>query len=251
MGHLLHPKCKTMNFKITIKTVIFLLLLQCIVYTEVKAQDCNAVPFMKVGAVLEYTDYNKKGKLQGTTRHETTAISPSTDGIVNAVIKATVVDNKNKDKYSTDYNVKCNYGLFSVDMLRFFDFDKLSEHNKNNLNIKIDGDVLEFPYQMKPGDDLDDGTINIKINNEDNTFTLVTLSFDVLNREIVGEEQITTPAGTYKCKKVTFDFESKFGILNIRGSGVEWYYNDVMVVRSESYNKKGKLIGYHELTKVL
>ena len=40
------------------------------------------------------------------------------------------------------------------------------------------------------------------------------------------------------------------GILNIKGSGVEKYYNDAMIIRSESYNKKGKLIGYHELTKI-
>ena len=99
---------------------------------------------------------------------------------------------------------------------------------------------------MQPGDDLNDGNISIKVNSE--AFTLVTMTFDVFNREIVGEETITTPAGTYKCKKVTFDFTSKFGIINVKGTGVEWYYNDAMVVKSESYNKKGKLIGYHELT---
>jgi len=77
---------------------------------------------------------------------------------------------------------------------------------------------------------------------------LVTLSFDVFNRQVVGEETITTPAGTYDCKKVTFDFSSKFGIINIKGTGVEWYYNDAVIIKSESYNKKGKLIGYHQIT---
>ncbi|SHI46654.1 hypothetical protein [Aquimarina spongiae] len=208
-------------------------------------QECNAVPFMKKGAVLTYTNYNKRGKKESTTIHET--ISITGDGnTVSAIIKATVSDEKDNKTFDTEYKANCDNGLFSLDMLRFFNFDKLSEHNKNNLSLKIDGDVLEFPVGMQPGDDLNDGNISIKVNSE--AFTLVTMTFDVFNREIVGEETITTPAGTYKCKKVTFDFTSKFGIINVKGTGVEWYYNDAMVVKSESYNKKGKLIGYHELT---
>ncbi len=211
------------------------------------AQQCNAVPFMKKGAILEYTQYNKKGKKEGTTTHETISTSGDANDI-SAIIKATVKDQKDKETFDTEYKATCTNGLFSLDMLRFFNFDKLSEHSKNNLSLKIDGDVLEFPVGMKPGDDLDNGNITIKVNSDD--FTLVTMTFKVFNREIIGEETITTPAGTYKCKKVTFDFESKFGILNVKGTGVEWYYKDVVVVKSESYNKKGKLIGYHELTAI-
>ena len=38
-------------------------------------------------------------------------------------------------------------------------------------------------------------------------------------------------------------------IMNIEGSSKEWYAEGVGVVRSESYNKNGKLTGYSELTK--
>ncbi|WP_025742096.1 TapB family protein [Aquimarina pacifica] len=211
------------------------------------AQDCNAAPFMNEGTILTYTDYNKKGKKKGSTKHETINVSSTNNGI-SAQIKATLFDERGKETFNTNYRAHCKDGLFSLDMLRFFDMGKLSEQSKNNLNLKIDGDVLEFPYSMKPGDILNDGTITVKVNNEEDTFTLVTLTFDVFNRKIIGEESITTPAGTFNCQKVTFDFASKFGILNIKGSGVEWYYKNVVVVRSESYTKKGKLIGYHELT---
>ncbi len=209
------------------------------------SQDCNAVLFMKEGAKLEYTDYNKKGKKEGSSIHETVTINGDNNSLT-AVIRATARDKKNQEIFSTEYNANCDNGLFSLDMIRFFSFDKLSEHQKNNLSLKIDGDVLEFPVGMKPGDQLNNGTITIKVNSE--SFTLVTMSFKVFNRKIVGEEQITTPAGSFMCKKVTFDFESKFGIINIKGTGKEWYHNDAVVIRSESYNKKGKLLDYHELT---
>lgn len=209
------------------------------------AQDCNAVPFMNTGASLEYTSYNKKGKKENITTHETLSVTGENNDL-SARIKATVRDQKKEETFSTEYNATCKNGLFALDMLRFFNFDKLSEHNKNNLSLKIDGDVLEFPVGMKPGDQLNDGNIAIKVNSDN--FTLVTMTFKVFNRKIIGQETITTSAGTYNCQKVTFNFESKFGIINVKGTGVEWYYNDAMVVKSESYNKKGKLIGYHELT---
>ncbi len=235
------------NFKIT-KAFRLIIVFTLFTVSLSIAQDCTDVSFMKKGAILEYTDYNKRGKPESTTVHET--IEVSEDGsLVNAIIKATVVNTKDKKTFDTQYNVGCNNGLFSVDMIRFFDFNKLSEYNeKENLKFKIDGDVLEFPNGMKTGDHLDDGNITIKLNS--NGFTLVTMAFNVFNRKIVGEEQITTPAGTFMCQKVTFDFDSKFGIINVKGSGVEWYYNNAMVVKSESYNKRGKLIGYHEITKV-
>ncbi|WP_160114684.1 hypothetical protein [Aquimarina sp. AU474] len=232
-----------MNYNLLQKITLSIVFLGITLSSQ--AQQCNAVPFMKKGAILEYTDYNKKGKAQNTTKHETLSISGSND-VLEAVIKATVTDLKKKDPFSTEYKANCNKGLFSIDMLRFFSLDQLAQHDKSNISLKLDGDVLEFPGGMKPGDALNDGTLSIKVNSD--SFTLVTLTFKVFNREIVGEESITTPAGTYKCQKVTFDFESKFGILNIKGKGVEWYYNDAVVVRSESYNKKGKMIAYHELT---
>ncbi len=236
-----------MSMRIKVFISAFLVLFCFTLPLESYAQDCNAVPFMKEGAILEYTDYNRKGKKEGTSTHETISISGEHNNL-SASIKATVTGKKDEETFSTEYKANCKDGLFSLDMLRFFNLDKLSEHHKNNLSLKIDGDVLEFPVGMKPGDDLDDGNISIKVNSD--SFTLVTMTFKVFDREIVGEEQISTSAGTFMCQKVKFDFESKFGIINVKGTGVEWYYKDVVVVRSESYNKKGKLLEYHELTEI-
>ncbi|WP_282086987.1 hypothetical protein [Aquimarina algiphila] len=211
------------------------------------AQNCDEVLFMKKGAILTYTDYNKKGKELNSTVHETTSVTQE-NNLYTAIIQATRKDQKNKETFTTSFKTRCEGGLFSVDMMRFFNYDKLSEQQQKGLKLKIDGDVLEFPVNSKVGDQMDDGHITIKLNSEG--FTLITMTFDIKNRKIVGEESITTPAGTFDCQKVTFDFESKFGIIKVKGSGIEWYHDNVVVIKSESYNKKGKLTGYHQLTKV-
>lgn len=245
MVHLSLQKCDIMRKIVKSLGSVLFILFCSLSFQMLHAQECNAVPFMKKGAILEYTDYNRKGKKEGTSTHETISISGQNNNL-SAIIKATIADQKDEETFSTEYKANCNNGLFSLDMLRFFNFDKLSEHNKNDLSLEIDGDVLEFPVGMKAGDQLDDGNISIKVNSD--AFTLVTMTFKVFNREIVGEEQISTSAGNFMCQKVKFDFESKFGIINVKGTGVEWYYKDVVVVRSESYNRKGKLLEYHELT---
>jgi len=133
-------------------------------------------------------------------------------------------------------------------MIRFFDTSKLSEHNADDIEIKIDGSVISFPLEMKAGDELADGNINIKINKDD--FTLVTMTFDIFNRKVHENETITTTAGTFDCQLVTYDFESKFGFIKVKGSGKEWYLDDKAVIKSASYNKKGKLLDYYELTAI-
>ncbi len=211
----------------------------------VQAQECNAALFLKEGASLTYTNYDKKGKKLSKTVHQTLSVDEINEGY-EATFKATVFDKRDTEEFTSQYTAGCKDGLFSMDMLRFFDMSKLSEHNDPEVDLEIEGSVLSFPVQMSEGDQLEDGDIQIKVNKND--FTLVTMTFWVFNRKVQAQESVTTTAGNFDCQVVTFDFESKFGILKIKGSGKEWYLDDKVVVKSESYNKKGKLMGYHELT---
>jgi len=208
-------------------------------------QECNAALFLKPGNVLEYTSYDKKGKVSGSAIHETLSLKEDGDKII-ATIKVTSKDDKKKNEFSSEYEATCQNGLFSVDMMRFFDSQQLQQYDADDFTITMDGNVLEFPAGMKPGDALNDGNFTVKVNKD--AFTIVTMLFNITNRQIHPNESITTDAGTFDCQKVTYDFDSKMGFIKIKGSGVEWYNNDKAIVKSESYSKKGKLLGYSELT---
>lgn len=215
--------------------------------SSLSAQECNAALFLKKGNVLEYTSFDKKGKALSKASHETLSIKE--EGVkLTALIKVVSQDIKGKDSFSAEYEASCVDGVFSIDMARFFDMSKLQQYNADDFSVEMDGDVLEFPTGMNAGDALNDGTITVKVNKED--FTLVTMIMNITNRKVHPNETIATKAGTFDCQKVTFDFESKFGILKIRGSGVEWYQNDKVLVRSESYSKKGKLVASSDLTSI-
>lgn len=225
---------------------IYLIIIALLLTSIVKAQDCRKTLFLKEGNILEYTQYNKKGKAVSKATHETISVIHDLQ-ISTATIKVTSEDIKGKDSFTTEYNATCREGLFTIDMDRFFDLSKLQEY-EDDMIVEITGNVLEFPKGAVAGDKLNDGSITVRVANEG--FTVITMIMDVKNRKVHQKESITTTAGTFNCRKVTFDFYSKVGILRFQGSGTEWYQDDKVLVKSESYNKRGKLISSAELTEI-
>ena len=78
----------------------------------------------------------------------------------------------------------------------------------------------------------------------------MTLTVDLTNRQIVAHETIETPAGSFKCIKYSYDAFSKMGFIKMNSSGIEWYSAALGTIRSESYDKKGKLTGYTVLESI-
>ena len=74
------------------------------------------------------------------------------------------------------------------------------------------------------------------------------LTFIMTNRKVVGEETITTPAGTFDCIVLTYDYESKMGI-KVTGSTKQWFAEGIGLVKQIDLNKKGKETNRTLLTK--
>ncbi len=226
---------------------ILVVAIACLFTFLISAQEChNAVLFSKEGAKLEYTDYNKKGKKNNTTVHETVSLT-TVDGKVDVKIKLSITNGKKDEDFTMDYDASCENGTFSVAMVRFFSTSSLGQYG-GSMSVEVDGSILSFPAEMEENTELNDGNVTVKVGN--GNMTLVTMEMDITNRKVHANETITTPAGTFDCTKVTYDYSAKFGFVKTKGSGTEWYDKDKVLVKSESYNKKGKLIGYNELTKI-
>ena len=69
----------------------------------------------------------------------------------------------------------------------------------------------------------------------------------IYNRKVDAEESLKTPAGTFNCVKISQSQHLK-AMISMDTNSIEWYAEGVGLVRSESYNKKGKLMGYSLLT---
>jgi len=228
------------------KKYLIVLMVICVSLTT-KAQECDTYLLLNEGSSFEYTNYDKKGKALTVGNHLAVKVTEE-EGNYKSDIKLDVKDLKKGDTFTMEYEVGCKDGVLSIDMSRFFDSRQLMQYEGSDFDIAIEGDMLYFPRDLVEGAELNDGNITIKVNKDG--FTFITMTMTVFNRKVLGKESITTEAGTFNCQKVSYDFESKFGILKVKGSATEWYHDDRLIIKSESYNKKGKLIGSTALTRI-
>jgi hypothetical protein len=75
------------------------------------------------------------------------------------------------------------------------------------------------------------------------------MTVDITNRKVNAKESITTPAGTFNCYAISSNSETKMG-LKMMFEIKEWVAEGMGVIKSETYNKNGKLMGYTELTSI-
>ncbi len=223
----------------SIKTIIgaVSLLLISVTLPQAADSDCPAYFPMNEGAFFELTNYNAKGKIAGRTEHE--VISKSEDGgNLTVVVASKVYDKKDEELTNLEYEVRCSSGVFEF-QIHGFDIEQMAGAD---INAKVEGDFLDIPADPKAGQKLKDGELTLTLNDAMKMTTTIT------NRQVDAVEEITTPAGKFEYFKITYDVATKF-VIGVKGKAAEWYARDVGLVRSETYNKKGKLQGYSELTK--
>ena len=208
----------------------------------VMAQDCTFFYPMDKGTVMELKHYDKKARVSGTTRQEIID-KQNNDGAIQLSIKNTYFDEKGNELMTSDLTMECRDGVFTFDMDQYLNDEMLTA--VEDMEFTITGDNLEFPAEMNAGDQLKDGKISLVV--ED--MPMMNMTTTVYNRNVEAIEKITTEAGTFECYKISYDVLTD-AMIDIQTSGIEWIARDAGAVRTESYNKNGKLTGYSELVKL-
>ena len=203
-----------------------------------RSQECTSYFPMQEGSSFEIMNYDPKDKVQGRAEHFVISREERGDEIA-VQIESTIFDKKDKEVTTLEYEVRCKNGVFEFLMPSV----SMESMAGAGVSTDVEGDFLDIPADPSPGQKLKDGTIRISINEAMNMTTTVT------DRKVEALEQITTPAGTFDCIKITYSVETKF-LFKVTGAAAEWYAPNVGMVRSESYDKKGKLSGYSLLTKL-
>lgn len=209
------------------------------------AQDCSQSFYaMKEGTKIMMTNFSDKGKV--TSTNETLIKSIKADGSnFNATVEATMKNDKGKViTEGKSYNVKCENGTIKLDISSMMMSDFASQ--MKNMEVTISGSGIEIPSVLTEGMTLSDGTTEMKLGT--NGMTFMNMKFDIKNRKVEKKESITTPAGTFSCFKISYDMDMKM-MVKRSIKAVQWLAPGVGLVKSESYNQKGELEGYTELTK--
>jgi hypothetical protein len=220
------------------KTVLFLLIFVFMQVIIVFAQDCVSYIPMKQGAIWETQHFDAKNKLTSTAKSVVKEKTSAANNI-KLVIESETFDSKGKTLGKNTYSAGCENGLFYLDMRGNIDQNGMS--NFKDMQVNITADNLNFPSDPQPGQILKPGkfSMDAQMQGMPGGFKM---TVDVYNRKVEGTESITTPAGTFECVKITYDMKT-FMMIEMITKGVEWYAKDVGLVKSESYDSKGKLMG--------
>ncbi len=206
------------------------------------SQDCNQYYKNLENAQLVYKNFDKKDKLTGTSVQKIKQVTRDA-GSVKAVIESEYFDNKGNSHGSTELNVKCEGGVLYLDMKSYLNQQSMESYKDMEMNIE--GGTLEMPSKPKEGEMLKGGDLKITVIS--NGTPIMTMSVTISNRKVDAIQDVTTEAGTFKCYKISYDINTKM-MFSIKGKGIEYYNDEVGVVRTESYSTAGDLMGYMVLS---
>ena len=226
------------------KSIIWSLLIALAPFTA-QAQNCDAFFPYKKGMVIEQQTFNAKDKLTSSTKQTVTDITDTPQG--KKVDFATdYFDGKGKKVGSATFSITCKNGTISVDMRNYL--DAKSRESFSGANVTIEGTPLELPHNLTPGMALPEGTLLMKMDMGVAPIAM-NMNMRIFDRKVEGEESVTTPAGTYSCFKLSQSVEVKM-MFTVTAKSIEFYSKEFGLVRSESYDQKGKLTGYTVLSKI-
>jgi hypothetical protein len=222
----------------------FLLVFTAILFSLiVKAQDCDFYYPETKGAELVYKNFDKKGKLTGTSTQQVTEYTKTANGAT-ATILVKTTDDKGKNPTEGELHVKCEGGIFYFDMQGF-----LNQPMKGGegMEITMEHDNLQMPSKLKAGDKLKDGWIKMTMGA--GGMVIMTMEITVTDRIVEKVETITTEAGTFECYKINQTVISKVP-MKIESKSSQWLTKGTGVIKNESYSSDGSILSSMVLSQI-
>lgn len=226
-----------MKNKIT--PLVFLLLFGLIV----KAQNnCSTYYPLEEGATFEYTNYNKKNKVEGKVNY--TVVDVNTSGSsTSAIMKMKYQDEKGEELFESEYGYTCEGNVVTIDFESLISEQMLSQFK--DMEMEVTGTNIELPNNLSVGQELPDANVSISMSmggiNMD-------MNVDTVNRKVEKKESITTPAGTFECVVIYSETKTKMMLANKTFPNRIWLTESIGMVKQENYNKNGKLMNSSVLT---
>lgn len=180
------------------------------------------------GAELKYVTTDAKGKKE--TGSSVTKINSVTGSNGNYTVSQTVTIYANGTQVVPPMTVKSEIKNGNASLAL-----------GGGMAIEINSAVPVIPADLSVGKELACGDIVVNMNGIKSTQT-------INSHKVVAQESLTTPAGTFDCYVVEQHYTAKVAFIKVSGIQKIWYSRGVGSVRTEVYDKKGKLASIQTLT---
>ncbi len=201
------------------KRIVLFVMAMCLGLNLI-AQEIEPFCCVKQGAELKYVTTDAKGNETGTSTTKVTAAAGS-DGNYNIAMTITLYVNGNQMFNPMNVTTTVTDGNASVAL-------------GGGAAIEMTTDVPLIPARLAVGLELGTGTIVMNMGG-------IKTTQEIHTHKVVGREQLTTPAGTFDCYIVEQTYTAKMAFIKAKGSQKVWYARGIGNVKTETYDKRGKL----------
>lgn len=197
----------------------------------------------KEGTVLVYKTFDKKDKETNMVRYTIKHLEINgSDMDITYLCES--LDPKEKLVFKEEITIHQKGDKLYFDMSNFINKAAFQQNGEIPAEIQVTGNNLEVPSDPKPGDLLPDANVEMAMKLG---FINMKMSANVTNRRVEAIEDITVKAGTFKGYKFSSEVNSVVMGMKINSKNTDWYAKGVGIVKTESYDKNGKLQSYMEL----
>lgn len=211
------------------KTLVFVCIL---IALGSDAQDCKNFYYLQNNRTIEISIYDKKGDMSGKLVYKIADVKNS-GAVTTSNVQSQMLDKKGKTIANGSSIMKCNAGVMMIDMKMNIPLPQAEQFKQ--YNAKAEDFYMEYPVQMKSGDQLKDGNFTMDV---DNNGMQQSLTMTVTDRRVEGMEKISTSAGTWECYKISYKSKMSIKMMGVgipmNMDGTEWYAPGFGVVKSQS-----------------
>lgn len=218
---------------------------------ETTAADC-AHPFgLREGQEVEYRLLNAKGRPTGSWRCRVVSIRTDTTGkksqrvaTTRVLLKSGLYDPSNLVLQQQDLTFFCRRDTTFTDGLAEINYEGLRSFRDRRL--AFEGVPLPWPHQPAAGARLAGGGATVRVSSPMVAIASVKTTLSQ-RRVLAGPAPVTVPAGTFSCFVVESQRELATAaradlVLKSGGRQVDYYDPAVGIVKTEYYDKGGKLL---------
>jgi len=202
---------------------------------DLSAFTANDIWFpVKSGTVQVFAHKNAKGKIDSQSR--TTIKDVSGQGANFTISYTTEILDENgaslKEPMVVDYSLVVTDGVMTFDMKGAFGSMKGME------SVEVTGSPQQIPADLQVGEKIEDSNMSVKI-------SIMTMKCNITDAVCEAIEDVTVGAGTFKAYRVSQNVTVSMG--GGKSRQVIWYAKGAGAVKTELYDKKGKLQSSDEL----
>ncbi|MCL2435772.1 MAG: hypothetical protein FWD09_06515 [Lentimicrobiaceae bacterium] len=193
---------------------------------------------LKKGAVQVLANKDTKGKITSQIRNTIKEITGEKNAFA-IHYESEVLDEKGNPT-NTEAPLIINFRVVVKDDIMYLDMKGMFAAMEGLDDVQASGKVMRIPSNLTVGQTLEDASTKVSIGFVNCTATMT-------EGKCLAIEDITVEAGTFNCYKISQRINvTAMGIKN-ENTTITWYAKRVGTVKSETYDKKGKLQSTQEL----